>query len=66
MCTDDLGGACTDVYTESMGVRGRMGMYIPIKGTGVNGFMPMENFTVKMVVRGRTNSYDEYRRYEPI
>ena len=66
MCTDGLGGVCNVVSTESMGVRGRTFPYIPTKGTGMHGFMYMENSMVKMVVRGRTNAYDEYGRYETI
>ena len=66
MCTDDLGSARTDVSTESIGVRGSTCPWIYIKGAVVRGVTSTDDSTVKMVIHGRTNTYGEYRRYEPI
>ena len=65
-CTDDIGSACTDVSTESTGVRGSTCSYIPSKVTGVQRVPSTDYSMVKTVVRVRTYAYDKYWRYKPI
>ena len=63
---EDRGSACTDVFTDSRGVRGSMGLYISTNGTGVHVVMSMDDPKVNTVVRGKTNTYDKYGSYKPI
>ena len=62
MCIDDLGSAFTDVSTEITGMRGSTCQYIPTKVMGVQKVTPTDDSIVKMVKRGRTNTYDQYWR----
>ena len=57
---------CTDVSNDSTGVHRNTCPYISTKYTGVHVVTSTEEYKVKMVVRGRTNLYAEYRRYKPI
>ena len=65
-CTDDLRSARTEVSTASTVVRRIMCLYIPTKSAAMHGVTSTGGSTVKTVVRGRTNAYDEYGRYKPI
>ena len=49
-----------DVSAESVDVRGSTCPYISTKGPGMHGVTSTDNYTVKMVVSGRTKAYDEY------
>ena len=51
---------------ENAGVHGSMYPYIYTRSTGVHIVTPMDKSKVKTVLRGRTDAYDNYRRYEPV
>ena len=54
-----------EISTKSISVDGSTCLYISTKGTGVHRFTSTDYSTVKAVIRGRTNEYDLYGRYEP-
>ena len=63
-CTDDRGITCTDVSTDSKDVHISTCPYISTKCMGMHRVMSTYNYMVNTVVGGRTNLYENYRRYE--
>ena len=53
------------VFTESTGVNRRMWPYIYTKNKGVHRGTFTDISIVGKVLRGRKDTYDEYRRYKP-
>ena len=64
--TEDCASVCANVSTDSTGVHGSTCSYISTKGVGVHIVTSTDESNVKLVVRGRTNAYEECRRYKPI
>ena len=52
----------TDVSTDCTSMHGSTYPYISTKFTDVHGVTSTEKFRVNMVVHGRRNAYDKYRR----
>ena len=64
-CMDYRGSTCMDVSTDSTDLHGIMCPYTYTYGAGFHGLTSTEDSVINTDVRGRNNTYDEYRRYKP-